>query len=239
MTTPHEHWDELAAGYALDALEPAEEAELLTHLDTCELCRDALRGHELVAAQLAALAEDDDLAPPSWSAIRTGIVGTPSSTSGDVVSIAERRKPTRNPRVLVAVAAAVAIIAGFTINEISTNGQSPRESAISQCRDDSACHVIPLNRGSSEQAVVLVRNNVAKFFPTDMPSLSGNRDYALWQLPRNGKPTLLAQPMLRARVSSVSLVLPYDDTAAFALSLEPGGTQATSPTDVVAIGTAT
>jgi len=98
MTTPHEHWDELAAGYALDALEPAEEAELLTHLDTCELCRDALRGHELVAAQLAALAEDDDLAPPSWSAIRTGIVGTPSSTSGDVVSIAERRKPTRNPR---------------------------------------------------------------------------------------------------------------------------------------------
>jgi hypothetical protein len=34
-------------------------------------------------------------------------------------------------------------------------------------------------------------------------------------------------------------VLPYGDTAAFALSVEPASPRATTPTTVVAVGTAT
>ena len=240
MTTPHERWDELAAGFALDALEPAEEAELLTHLDDCEVCRAALRDHQLVAASLAALAEDDDLTPPSWSTIRTGIVGA-ETAAGDVVSIAERRKArNRSPWVLGAVAAAFVIVAGVVTVVVATNGgQSAREAAISNCRADSACHVVQLNRGRSESAVVIVRNGSARVWPTDLSSPSGNRVYALWQLPRVGTPTLLAQPVPRSSASSAPLALPYDETAAFALSVEPAGPKASSPTDVVAIGTAT
>lgn len=224
MTLPHDHWDELAAGYALDALEPAEEAQLLTHLDSCELCREGLRGHQMVAAQLAALA-DDELAPPSWSAIRTGIVGT------------QRR---RSPWVLGAIAAAFVIIAGVVTVVVANNsGQSAREAAIGNCRADSACHVVELSRGNQERAVVIVRNGSAQLLPTDLASPSSSQVYALWQLPRAGKPTLLAEPVPRSSASTAPLALPYDETAAFALSVEPAGRQATSPTDVVAIGTST
>jgi hypothetical protein len=239
MTTPHEHWDELAAGFALDALEPAEEVELLTHLDECELCRDALRGHRLVAAQLAALADDDDLAPPSWAAIRTGIVGT--QPSHDVVSIAAHRQARmRRPWLVGAIAASCVIIAGVvTAVVVNTGGTSAREAAISSCRADAACHVVELNRGTSERAVVIVRNGSARLVPTSLASPSPNRVYALWQLPRTGKPTLLAQPVPRQSASSAPLALPYGDTTGFALSLEPAGPKAGSPTDVVAIGSAT
>lgn len=241
MTTPHERWDELAAGFALDALEPAEEAELLAHLDDCEQCREALRDHQLVAAQLAALSEDDELAPPSWAAIRGGIVGTETRPrSDDVVSIGERRSSWRSGRMLGAVAAALVIIAGVvTAVAVNTGGQSAREAAISNCRADAACHVVHLSRGTNESAVVIVRQGNARVWPTALTSPSDNRVYALWQLSRVGPPTLLAQPVAATSTSSARLALPYDETTAFALSVEPAGAKATSPTHIVAIGTAT
>lgn len=232
MTGPHERWDELAAGYALDALEPAEEAELMDHLDHCETCRAALRDHELVAAQLGALA-DDDVAPPPWSAIRTGIVG----------ELAERRAAhrtglARRPMLLGAAAAGVAIIAAAVTVVSVGGGTSARDEAVSACRAESACHVVELSRGSHERAVVIVRDGTARLLPTDLSAPGTGQVYALWQLPSDGKPTLLAQPVSRSVSSSTSLVLPYDNTAAFALSVEPAGVRATTPTTVVAVGTA-
>jgi anti-sigma factor RsiW len=233
MTGPHERWDELAAGYALDALEPAEEAELMDHLPDCEVCRAALRDHEYVAAQLGALAEDADEAPP-WSAIRTGVVG----------ELAERRTASRTDRarrpLLLGAAAAGVVIVAATVTAVSvTGGTSARDAAVSACRAQSACHVVELSRGNHERAVVIVRNDTARLLPTDLGAPSGGRVYALWQLPSNGKPTLLAQPVPRSGSRSAPLALPYDETAAFALSVEPAGPRATTPTTVVAVGTAT
>lgn len=230
MTGPHERWDELAAGYALDALEPAEEADLMDHLEDCETCRVALRDHEFVAAQLGALADDDNAAPPSWSAIRTGIVG----------DLAERRAAkSRRPLLLGAAAASVAVVAAAVTVVSVGGGTSARDAAVSACHAESACHVVELSSGSHERAVVIVRNDTARLLPTDLATPSKGRVYALWQLPSNGKPTLLAQPVSRSGSSSTRLVLPYDDTAAFALSVEPAGPDATAPTTVVAVGTAT
>ena len=230
MTGPHERWDELAAGFALDALEPAEEAELMDHLEECETCRATLRDHQHVAAQLGALADDDDVAPPPWSAIRTGIVG----------ELAERPAArSRRPLLLGAAAAGVAVIAAAVSVVSLGGGTSARDAAVSACRAESACHVVELSRGSHERAVVIVRNGTARLVPTDLDTPSSGRVYALWQLPSDGKPTLLAQPVSRSGSSSTPLVLPYDDTAAFALSVEPPGPRATAPTTVVAVGTAT
>lgn len=225
MTGPHDRWDELAAAYALDALEPAEEAELLAHLDSCQICRHALRDHELVAAQLAALAEDNGLTPPSWSSMRSGIVG-PASRS-------------RRPVILAAAAAAALIVAGVVTAVTVGRGTSAREAAINQCRAQADCHIVDLSRGSTSRAVVIVRNDSARLWPTDMSTPGNRRVYALWQLPRDGKPTLLAQPVSSAKASSAPLALPYDETAAFALSIEPSGPEAVAPTDVIAVGTAT
>jgi anti-sigma-K factor RskA len=59
-------------------------------------------------------------------------------------------------------------------------------------------------------------------------------------MPRDGRPLLVT--VLRSSVDGASsaapLVLPYTDTAAFAISVEPTGTVPTKPTDVLATGTA-
>lgn len=49
----HAEFEELAAGYALDALEPEEEDRFLAHLPGCGRCGVALTQHLAVAAQLA------------------------------------------------------------------------------------------------------------------------------------------------------------------------------------------
>jgi hypothetical protein len=245
MTSPldptHERWDELAAGYALDALEPAEEAELLAHMEQCAICREALRDHEFVAAQLAALADDAHV-PPAWSSMRAGIVGdgpAPEASSEGVVDLAEHRRRRLQPRLLGA-AAGIALLAAGAVVAITQigGGPSPTEQAISDCRSSAACHVVQLDRGARERAVVLVRDGGAQLLPTDLPSPGADKVYALWQLPRAGKPTLLAQPVPSADSSKAPLAMGYDETAAFALSVEPQGSKATSPTTVVAIGSA-
>ena len=241
MTTPldptHERWDELAAGYALDALEPAEEAELLAHVEGCATCRASLRDHEFVAAQLAALADDSNVPAPSWGSIRGAIVGD----DGDVpvVDLDERRSRRRQPWLLGAAAAAVLLVAGVVTATQLGGDESPTQQAISACRSSAACHVVELARGSHKRAVLLVHRGGAEVFPTDLPSPGVGREYALWQLPRDGKPTLLAQPVPRAGQSAAPLKLDYRETAAFALSVEPEGPPASSPTTVVAVGTAT
>ena len=244
MTAPrepaHERWDELAAGYALDALEPDEEAELMDHLEDCESCRAMLSEHELVAAQLAALADDAESAAPPWSAIRAGIVGPAPTGSDEIVVLADRRAARlRSPWVLGAVAAAFAIIAAVTTVVAVRSGPSATTQAVNACRAQTTCHVVELSRGSQQRAVALVRSGQVRLLPTDLSAPGGSRVYALWQLPRDGKPTLLAQPVSRASASSAPLALPYDETAGFALSVEPAGPPATAPTTVVAIGSAT
>ena len=94
-TTSHDAWDELAAGYALYALEPDEELRFIEHLATCDECVAGLRDHELVAAQLGSLAYDDADAdpPPAWSAIRSGIVGESQPVSLDERRQARGRQP--------------------------------------------------------------------------------------------------------------------------------------------------
>jgi anti-sigma-K factor RskA len=55
----HRPFDELAAGYALDALEPADEQRFLQHAGECPDCAGTLAGYREVAAALA------DTAPPA------------------------------------------------------------------------------------------------------------------------------------------------------------------------------
>jgi anti-sigma-K factor RskA len=55
----HGPYEELAAGYALDALEPADEQRYLRHARECATCAQALAGFREVAAALA------DTAPPA------------------------------------------------------------------------------------------------------------------------------------------------------------------------------
>src|SRR4051812_16508365 len=128
----HDHWEQLAAGFALDALEPEESADFAAHLASCAQCQELVDEHALVAAQLGSLA-GDDVSPPPWSAIRAGVVGESQRTSeADVVVL--RRRP--RFATLAAAAAAVAVAGGAVATWQLTrdgNGTQPLAS-VAACR---------------------------------------------------------------------------------------------------------
>jgi anti-sigma-K factor RskA len=235
--SPHEEWEELAAGYVLDALEPDEEQTLLAHLATCTDCRRVVDEHAFVASQLGALAEDSDIAPPSWSSMRSGIV---TEAAAPVASLEERRR--RRPPRLLAAAAGTVLLAGAGVAAWQlASGGSERSGTVEACAASPTCHVVQLHSDNTEAAVVLAEKGTATMLPEHMSPPPAGQVYALWQLPRDGAPSLVT--VLRTTENGVSsaapLVLPYDDTAAFAVSVEPAGDVPTAPTEVVATGTAT
>jgi hypothetical protein len=63
VTSGHAQWEELAAGHALNALEPEDEQAFLGHLRGCDRCRADLAALEGVTAQLAYAAEPAE--PPA------------------------------------------------------------------------------------------------------------------------------------------------------------------------------
>lgn len=255
MSTP-EHdprWAELAAGQALHALEPEDEQEFTAHLATCATCQAELDEHSLVAAQLASLATDDAAAAaPPWSRIRPALTdptvatgptsATEAAGEGDG---AVRRLPRRHIRLLAAAAAAVGLVAvgvaGWQVTDRSSGGSSV-PAAIAGCHATDGCRVITLLAGKAEAGDVLVRGGQARVVPTAMPALDPSHVYVLWQLPRDGAPTpvsVLGDVRTAHATAPTSLAIPYDDTAAFAMSIEPANQVPTKPTRVVAVGSAT
>lgn len=239
MTGPtreaHERWDELAAGYALHALEPQEEQEFTAHLDGCDLCPQLLAEHELVAAQLGAIEStpDADDAPPSWAAMRSAIVGTDTL---EVVSLATRRRT--SPR-LLAAAAAVIVVAGVAVVtwQSTRTTSSPATTAIAACRQTAGCRVIQLRASDgAERAVVAVMPGSAHVVPVSMRAPARDRMYVLWQLRRSGGPMAVTSFRDVHHGATSTLPVAYADTAAFAVSVEPAGPLPAAPTQVVAVG---
>ena len=235
----HEFWDELAAGYALHALEPDEELEFTTHLVECDRCRAMLDEHEFVAAQLGSLADSDDIKTPTWQSIRTAVVtDTPT-----VVRLDERRRSALAGRVL-ATAAAVVVLAGVGVVgwQLTDGGssKSPGQVAIESCQNASDCVTVPLQVDGGSPATLVVRDGAARMVPTGLAQPPPDQAYALWQLGRDGRPVLLAEmeQVPAGPSGAIALSLPYADTAAFAVSVEPVDVVPTKPTRVVAVGTA-
>jgi anti-sigma-K factor RskA len=236
QTPSHDAWDELAAGYALHALEPDEELRFVEHLATCEECATLLRDHELVAAQLGALAhdEDDEFRAPEWSAIRASVVDLPPP-----VSLDERRRPARRQPWILGAAAVVVLLAGAGVAVWQTRdgSTSPGTQAIRSCQHQSGCAVVRLHGSTGpDPAIVLVSHDSVTMVPLAMKPPAAGSTYVLWQLLRSGAPTAVTSFSNASGPSDATLVMPYADTAAFAISVEPASVPPAQPTHVVAIG---
>jgi len=237
--TSHDQWEELAAGYALHALEPDEEQQFTDHLATCPECAASLGAHELVAAQLGALSYDNEKpdAAPSWSAIRSGVVGDAPPVSLDE----HRRMRRKQPWLLGAAAAVTAAVAAVIIVSQTTGGSAPTSSrAIASCRHTTGCSVISLHTpDGAAPGVVLVSAGKATMVPLAMKTAPAGSQYVLWQLLRTGAPVAVDGFRSGKALQTAPLVMSYADTAAFAVSLESAAVPPTQPTHVIAIGNTT
>jgi anti-sigma-K factor RskA len=258
----HEEWDELAAAYALDALEPAEEQRLIAHIATCERCQHSLDDYTLVAAQLGSLADDEEPAP-SWQRIRPKVIGADSSSTeplegpelerptpvgGPQLLVTAQKpapRPWRRPWVLAAAAAAVLLVAGAVVGwQLGTRSHSaPATAAISACQQQPGCRVVTLRNAQAASATaagaVIVDAGRASMVPLKMAPAPDARMYVLWQMPRDGSPVAIVSfRQTDQQTPSKPLATAYRDTMAFAVSLEPSGPTPTRPSNILALGAA-
>ena len=254
MSTPyddHERWAELAAGHALHALEPDEEAAFAEHLATCAVCRAELGEHELVAAQLGALATAadpvDESAPPSWSSLRDSVIGNARPTVPSLTAARDRRRA-RSARLLGAAAGVILLTGGgLAAWQLSSGGSgssselAAAHAAVNRCERMTGCHVVRLDDSTSKtRAAVVVSGDHAEMWPLAMSAPPSGHVFALWQMPRAGRPRLVETGTFTGANagSNATLAASYADTAAFAVSLEPAGILPTKPTTVLAVGNA-
>jgi hypothetical protein len=69
----HSRWEELAAGHALNALEPEEEHDFLRHLRGCDLCVRTLAEMNTVGAELSYAVEPAEPPPALLSSIMDAV----------------------------------------------------------------------------------------------------------------------------------------------------------------------
>ncbi|HWC36497.1 MAG TPA: anti-sigma factor [Mycobacteriales bacterium] len=233
----HTIWQELVAGYALNALDPADEAALVAHLDGCAACRAERDEYALTASHLAALADDESDSVPAWSAIRGAVVGD----AADVVSLEDRSRRRRVGQRVLAAAAAVIVVTGASVagwQAFGSGSGGPHRAVAAGCVGIKSCSEIALRSSDGvHRATVIVSGGVARMQPVAMSRPASGRTYVLWQLPRGGAPIPLTEfASATAPSSSSRLPVPLSQTTAFAVSIERADVHPTQPTDVVAIG---
>ena len=222
----HERWDELAAGHALHALEPAEAVEFEQHRATCAHCQASLDEMSFVAAQLGSLAGAGGSEAPPWRRIRVGVVG-------DAPAVSKRSTARRRWLLPVATAAAVVAAAAVLTVRLTSGGATPALTAAG-CARDAACHQVVLRSADGVGvATILVRGRTATVASVALGRAPAGREWALWQVPYRGRPMLI-RTFRAVPATTDSLPTSFDPSASFALSAEPAGSRPGQPTDVVA-----
>jgi hypothetical protein len=248
----HVVWDELAAGYALDALSQDEELTFTSHLETCARCQENVDDHTLVAAQLGAMAMPDEAVDtPSWDSMRElimgqgehdGAVGELPPLPVNVVDLAARRRRYDGSRRILAAAAAVVLLAGGGIVAWRLQSGSSTPGAVKACGTTPGCHTVALASGSKTAASLTVQDDVITMIPTGMKPAPAGSEYVLWQQPADGRP--VAVKVFTATgsdaVATATTSVPYSDTTSFAVSEEHNGPVPAKPTTpLLAVGNAT
>ena len=262
----HGLFEELAAGYALDALEPDDEQLFLEHARSCPQCGPALAAYREVAVVLA------DTAPPAEPsaqlgerilamaraeadpARRSAPAAEPPGQQGQQGQQEDQhaklppgvhRLPSRHRWLRPAsIAAAAVLIAGGGIwGGLAATSSSPRPPAF--CAH--GCSEIVLTAKGTHQVAgkVFVRQQSVWMDPTDMkPDDTADQIYVLWQITSSSKaPLAVGSFDVKSGVSGPvqvgSLAAAYHGTVAFAVSLEHGRSIPPSPTLVTASGPVT
>ncbi len=249
--------EELAAGWALRALEPDDEHTLRAHLPDCPVCQETVRSTEQVTALLGGSVPQED--PPAR--LRQKVLGAAARTPQEayeplpfrigsslsesrLVEIVEHPRPRgRIPRlaaaaVVLVLAVAVGVL-GWQVSSLS--GQQQAQSQLLSVLGNPAMHRTVLRSGDGQEAAVLLSSPAsAAVVPTGLrPNNAADQIYVVWGL-STGTPIALSSFDVD---NSAAELIKWDNAAAqhqkFALSLEPGRSLPAKPTDVIANGEVT
>jgi anti-sigma factor RsiW len=170
---------ELTAGYALDALDPAERATFEEHLASCERCRAELQGFWQVSGALAHAAGG----PMPPASLRGRILEQARSERSNVVPLRRSRLVVPALSSVAAVAAVAAIALGLWATSLSRDLDGA-EGELAVLVDPSARTYESAN--GEADLVVTRRGDAALVVRTLAPAPAG-KDYEIWVF-ENGVP---------------------------------------------------
>lgn len=208
MTAPkaHEVFEELAVGYALAALEPADEHVFLAHLPSCAACERALAVHSDTLSHLAY--DAPDLAPPAsvLEGIRAGVQASgragalPAPNSIGSLAEARRRRTSRSALLkrgsaITGVAAGIVLVVALVASNRalqdrgaqSTALNSRLSGAVTSSMLDGAARVPLTGPDASVQAVALLKGDDVQLVVAGLaPNDRSKSTYVLWERSRMG-----------------------------------------------------
>lgn len=184
ITIEHDEAMRLLAAYALDALAADDERTgVERHLEQCAACRARLDAYREAAADLSPEVEPP---PELWERISVQL-------QPRVVSMHDRRRG-MPPRVWLAAAAAVALVLGIGVGQLTGNHSDPSVAELAaDVRDDDGSSVLTLVDADGRPAAeaVIAADGSAFLTNDDLPRLDADRGYQLWAL-RDGQPVSVA-----------------------------------------------
>jgi anti-sigma-K factor RskA len=257
--TEQQHpFDEIAV-YALDGLEPDEQAAVEAHLAGCLVCQAELDGH---LATLARLTPDEPASPALWARITESIAaegggalepprleavpypGTPPTAEptqrpAGPRHLARRRRPWERIAGLAA-AAAVLVVAALGIGYVlgDRDEEQPDIAAVAQDAIDGGDPVATLSTpdGVAVARVVVTDTGTGYFLVDDLPTLEEGRTYQLWQL--DGAQPISLGTVGDGTIPITSVAVP-SGTTTMAVSAEvAGGAVSPTPDQIIASGEA-
>ena len=258
MTDPgHTEFEELAAGYVLDALDPADEHRFHQHAADCPQCQQVVIRFAEVAAVLGDVAPAAEPSPQLGERIMAAIqaapdAGGPGGTRPDgpdarptsptppVVPLRPGRRQ-RWVRWAAAAAAVAAIAAGGTWAGLAASS-SGSPSPLAACAGPHACPQVPLVAAAThrEAAKVVVLGREVWMRSLAMASAPAGHIYVLWQITSAHQPRAVGAfdvpAGARGPIRIGNLAAPYPGTVGFAVSVEHGQKIPAVPSNVIATG---
>ncbi|GAA4693504.1 hypothetical protein GCM10023215_33520 [Pseudonocardia yuanmonensis] len=245
------------AGFALHALEPAEEFEVRAHLARCPECSGALRRHDTV---LAGLARTLPAVPPP-AGLRNRILSAARAESPGAAPDRARRPDAPPPdrartgwaatgpqRVWAAVAAAACVVAVGGLAGQAAGLHRQRDAEVAQVRDlgrlvtgmdaPGSTHATLTDGHGTPVAAVVAGPGARRVVVADLPTNDrAGSVYVLWGLDASGSaPVPLGTFDATSGHTDVTTLPAGGSFTAYAVSLEPGRTAPAVPSRVVASG---
>jgi hypothetical protein len=246
MTDSHERFDELAAGYALHALEPDDEQVFRTHLAGCSVCERALAVHTDTLGHLAYAAAPAELPAGILAGVRReiGVAEQPELAAPvRLDAVRARRARLMSNQALVGIAAAAILVLSLGVWNVSLHrdrSQADQRSqqlvaAVRALEGDAKQRVELTDSQGLPVAIAVVRADDTVSLVVDglSPNDRAASTYVLWQKGRYGVVRAVGTFDVQGKGVNVVKNLPLASDVVgvegFAVTKEPGRSAPAAP----------
>jgi len=220
--------DELAASYALGAVDPSEDRDISAHLASCDQPHEEARSLISVAAVLTSSLERVAPSPGLRDRLMTTIAETPQEHRPAVAPIrqpvgsldAPRRPAWWRVNPLPSALAAVGLAAAIGLGAwgITLNGQlAERDAAL---RAVASADAIYAASGTAGSGWVIESGEAAMFMAEDLADLPPDRLYEFWLIDADGNAVAAGTLSDTDGVALVTLERALEDATTFAVTVE-------------------